>query len=208
MARSVAHARWVEHANGVNPSSEMRGWLTDRISLTVKLIARSAHFRVHRLTQRPGLCLPDELAAVNLQRRGRVREREVLLECDGVPVVFAHTIVPLNATASDWPFFSSLGERSLGTTLFGDPQVVRGALHFARLRSEHLLVRRACDVLGVTRFDGPLYARRCLFRRKNGLLLVTEVFLPAIADIGTRGKTSKNIVPAAEHAVVECCLSS
>ena len=163
---------------------------------------------MHRLTQRPGLCLPDELAAVNLQRRGRVREREVLLECDGVPVVFAHTIVPLNATASDWPFFSSLGERSLGTTLFGDPQVVRGALHFARLRSEHRLVRRACDVLGVARFDGPLYARRCLFRRKNGLLLVTEVFLPAIADIGTRGKTSKNIVPAAEHSVVECCLSS
>ena len=203
MSRAVAHARWVEHANGVNPSPEMRGWLTDRVSLTVKLIARSTRFRVHCLTQRPGLCLTDELAAVQLQRRARVQEREVLLECDNVPVVFAHTIVPLNATASDWPFFSALGERSLGTTLFGDPQVVRGALHFARLRSEHPLARRACQALGVDQLDGPLYARRCLFRRKNGLLLVTEVFLPAITDIGKRSKALKKTVPAAEHALVD-----
>lgn len=203
MSRSVAHARWVDHANSVNPSSEMHGWLTDRVSLTVKLIARSTHFRVHRLTQTPGRCLADELSAVKLPRRTRVREREVLLECDGIPVVFAHTIVPLNATASDWPFFSSLGERSLGTTLFGDPQVARGALRFARLRPAHPLVQRACRALGVDQFDGPLYARRCLFRRKSGLLLVTEVFLPAIADISSQSKPLKINISIAEQSVVD-----
>lgn len=178
--RSVGHARWCAHVNGVNPTREMRGWLTDNASLTLKLIAHSNHFRVRRLRQERGLCLADEFAMVGLQRRSQVEEREVVLQCDGRPMVFAHTIVPLNASASDWPFFGTLGERSLGTTLFGDPRVVQGKLQFARLRPQHPLVRRACAALGIDKFASPLFARRCLYRRRNGVLLVTELFLPAI----------------------------
>jgi chorismate--pyruvate lyase len=181
--RRIPLARWHAHANGVLPSTAMRDWLTDRVSLTKKLITRSRHFRVHRLRQEHGMCLADEFAIVGLPRRAPVQEREVLLECDGVPVVYAHTIVPLASTTSDWPFFGSLGERSLGTTLFGDPRVQRGRLHYARLHAEHPLARRAAAALGIPDFDGPLFARRCLYRRKRGLLLVTEVFLPAIAQI-------------------------
>lgn len=181
--KSVPHARWVSHPNGVNPSPEMRGWLTDRVSLTVKLLARSRHFRVQRLRQSRGMSLRDEFALLGLPRPLQVQEREVLLRCDDRPVVFAHTIVPLHATASDWPFFSALGERSLGSTLFGDPLVRRGALQYARLRPEHPLVQRAAAALGATHLAGPLYARRCLFRRKTGCLLVTEIFLPSIAGV-------------------------
>ena len=183
-ARSVAHARWFAHANAVNPPAEMRHWLIDRASLTVKLVARSRRFRVQRLRQGRGMSLADEYEAVRLPRRTQVREREVLLRCDERPVVYAHTVVPLAANASDWPFFNTLGERSLGTTLFGDPAVGRGPLQFARLYPGHPLVRRACAAIGVDGIAGPLYARRCLFQRKNGALLVTEVFLPAIADLG------------------------
>jgi chorismate lyase len=181
--RRVPSAHWHAHANGVRPSAEMRGWLVDRMSLTMKLIARSEHFRVHRLRQGHGVCLADEFAMVDLPRRAPVQEREVLLECDGMPVVYAHTIVPLSSTTFDWPFFGSLGERSLGTTLFGDPRVVRGQLQYARLHAEHPLAQRAAAALGVQDFGGPLYARRCLYKRKKGVLLVTEVFLPAIAHI-------------------------
>jgi chorismate--pyruvate lyase len=99
-------------------------------------------------------------------------------------VVFAHTVVPMSATAADWPLFSALGERSLGTTLFGDPQVRRGVLEFARLRAGHPLAQRAREALGL---DGPdellLYARRCLYRRRQGTLLVTEVFLPSVLEL-------------------------
>jgi chorismate--pyruvate lyase len=179
----VAHARWFNHANGVNPSLEMRHWLTDRTSLTVKLVNRSRHFRVQRLRQGRGVSLADESSMVGLPRRMWVREREVLLRCDGQPVVYGHTIVPLTASASDWPFFNTLGERSLGTTLFGDPTVKRGSLQYARLHLQHPLVRRACSAIGSNNMAAPLYARRCLFQRKSGLLLVTEVFLPAIADL-------------------------
>lgn len=181
--RRIPKARWHAHANGVRPSIEMRDWLTDRMSLTMKLVARSKRFRVHRLCQGHGICLADEFAMVGLPRRAPVQEREVLLECDGVPVVYAHTIVPLGSTTTDWPFFGSLGERSLGTTLFGDPLVKRGQLQYARLHTEHPLARRAAAALGIRAWGMPLHARRCLYRRKQGVLLVTEVFLPAIAQI-------------------------
>jgi chorismate--pyruvate lyase len=111
-----------------------------------------------------------------------VWEREVLLRCDGAPVVFAHTVVPLSDSATDWPLFSALGERSLGTTLFYDPLVRRGELEFARLRPGHPLVRRARVALGESAPppDTVYYARRCVYRRHQGTLLVTEVFLPAV----------------------------
>lgn len=183
--RSVAHARWYGHVNGVNPTPYMRDWLADTASLTVKLTSRSKQFRVRRLRQEHGVCTADEFDTVGLSRRVHVQEREVLLVCDDRPVVYAHTIVPLNATTSDWPFFSTLGERSLGTTLFGDPRVTRGSLQYARLRAHHPLVRRAIEANGGQQFPAPLYARRCMYRRKNGVLLVTELFLPAIADLGS-----------------------
>lgn len=180
---SVGHARWTPHVNSVNPTPEMRGWLTDTVSLTMKLTARSEQFRVRRLRQERGLCLADEFAAVELPKRLHVQEREVLLQCDGRPVVYAHTIVPLNATASDWPFFGTLGERSLGTTLFGDPRVMRGSLEYARLREQHPLARRASMALGGAEFRAPLFARRCMYRRRQGVLLVTELFLPAVLEL-------------------------
>jgi chorismate--pyruvate lyase len=111
----------------------------------------------------------------------------VLLRCDNTPAVFGHTVVPMTANASDWPLFSTLGERSLGTTLFGDPLVQRGMLEFARLREGHPLAQRARAALianGVAAPDAHiLYARRCLYQRRQGTLLVTEVFLPSVLEL-------------------------
>ena len=77
-------------------------------------------------------------------------------------------VVPVDTTAPD----------------FGDPRVERGSLQFARLQRSHPLVRRAQAALQCDRFHAALFARRCLYRRQGAVLLVTEVFLPAIADIG------------------------
>lgn len=178
----VSQAQWFSHVNGVHASQHMRSWLTDSMSLTMKLIARCEHFRVRRLAQQRALVLADECRKLVLPRRTIVQEREVFLCCDERPVVYAHTVVPLTATTSDWPFFGTLGERSLGTTLFGDPRVWRGRLEYARLQARHPLTRRAAAALGVA-LPAPLFARRCLYRRGKSLLLVTEVFLPAIASI-------------------------
>ena len=100
----------------------------------------------------------------------------------GRPAVFGHTVVQTSCTASDWPLFSALGERSLGTTLFYDPLVRRGQLEFARIRAGHPLFARVRAAIGGA--DHTIYfARRCVYRRHQGLLLVTEVFLPEVLKL-------------------------
>lgn len=183
---SLRQALWHPHVNRVSAPPALRDWLTSDGSLTARLIAHSDTFRVQRLHQRRALCLADEASVLGLRRAVQVLEREVLLRCDDTPVVFAHTVVPLSATASDWPLFGGLGERSLGSTLFYDPQVARGELEFARIRPGHPLMQRARAALGVDR-DTVLTARRCLYRRHRGVLLVTEVFLPPVLALAKRG---------------------
>jgi chorismate--pyruvate lyase len=182
---SLRRARWLAHPGGLDAPSAMRDWLTTPGSLTARLVAASGSFRVQRLRQAGSLCLADEAEALGLARPRRVWEREVLLRCDGEAVVYGHTVVPLSANAHDWPQFSALGERSLGSTLFHDPRVARGTLEFARLRAGHPLIARVHAALGASAAAAPpvYYARRCAYRRRQGLLLVTEVFLPAVLDL-------------------------
>ncbi len=189
---TLRQARWHRHVNALSAPAPLRAWLKAGGSLTARLSAHSAAFRVQRLHQRTALCLADEARAIGMRRPGRVWEREVLLRCDGAPVVFAHTVVPMSATASDWPLFNALGERSLGSTLFYDPQVARGDLEFARIRAGHPLMARARAALGVDG-DTILYARRCLYRRHQGVLLVTEVFLPSVLALRQRAPESHPI---------------
>lgn len=186
---SPAVARWHEHINGVKTSPRMVDWLSNRSSLTARLVAHSSAFRVQRLVQGRAPCLSDEFAQIGLPRPVQVIEREVLLRCDEQAVVYAHTVMPLSANASQWPLFAALGNRSLGTTLFSDPLVQRGALNFARLRVSHPLMRRIRD-LGLLDDASPsahLFARRSVFRRKGASLLVTEVFLPEILSLRAHG---------------------
>ncbi|MCC2960932.1 chorismate lyase [Massilia sp. IC2-278] len=186
---SLRQARWHRHVGALQAPAGMRDWLTTKGSLTARLVRSSETFRVKRVHQHAALCSPEEAAPIGLPRRERVWEREVLLCCDGAPAVFGHTVVPMSASASDWPLFSALGERSLGTTLFYDPLVVRGPLEFARLRRGHPLLERMQSALGTAVTGNEFYARRCVYRRHQGLLMVTEVFLPAVLDLGATLRT-------------------
>lgn len=180
-----AMAQWHEHTNSVQASRQMADWLSNRDSLTARLVARCDAFRVQRLAQGRGRCLQDEFAQIGLPRSMQVIEREVLLRCDERAVVYAHTVMPMSANASQWPLFASLGNRSLGTTLFSDPLVQRGALSFARLRVSHPLMRRIAGLglFGEMAKPSHLFARRSVFGRKGASLLVTEVFLPEILTL-------------------------
>jgi chorismate--pyruvate lyase len=189
---SLRQAQWQPHVLAVNAPQAYVPWLTEGASLTARLRAHSQSFRVQCLHQRTARCLVDEAAALGMHRPGRVWEREVLLKCDNTPAVFGHTVVPMAATAWDWPLFSHLGERSLGSTLFGDPLVWRGELEFARLRQGHPLALRARTALGLSAPQAQLlYARRCLYKRRQGTLLVTEVFLPAVLELIKTGDNQR-----------------
>jgi chorismate lyase len=181
--RAPAVAHWMPHVNAMQCSARMRDWLSHRESLTTRLQAHCQQFRVQRLYQGRAMVLRDEFAMLGLSRRQQVIEREVVLHCDEHAVVYAHTVLALSANASQWPLFASLGNRSLGTTLFNDPLVARGDLSYARLRASHPLMQRI-GALGLKlEACAHLYARRSLFRRKSSCLLVTEVFLPSLSAI-------------------------
>lgn len=174
-------AHWHSHINHVQAPALLRPWLTDQGSLTARLMAHSSQFQVQKINQQTGLCWQDEFQALGLPKRAKVQGREVLLRCDSQPAIYAHTVMPLHANASQWPLFRTLGNRSLGSTLFSDPQVRRGSLQFARLTPSHPAMQRARELTGL-RVCGTasLFARRSLFYRHGAVLLVTELFLPAV----------------------------
>ena len=106
------------------------------------------------------------------------RVRDVLLECDGIPVIFAHTTLSTASRGRLTRWLARLGSRSLGSLLFSHPGFRRGAIEFCHLDAQHPLSRRVA-ALG---FDTSLlWARRSRHTLGHQSVLVTEVFLPGIA---------------------------
>lgn len=188
VGRHAQRLVWHDHINHVNAPAAYAPWLTHRASLTARLVAHSQRFRVQRLHQGVAMCLSDEARVIGLPRAQKVVARDVILRCDEQAVVYAHTVMPLSANATQWPLFASLGEKSLGSTLFSDPLVQRGTLRFARLPLTHPLMQRIAQCGLLQGFANPqhLCARRSIFRRKGACLLVTEVFLPRIVTLRSK----------------------
>lgn len=164
------------------PEASCRAWLTGEGSLTARIRARCDHFAVR--VQRQRLLLPnaDERALLGILPREHAWIREVLLEADGVPVVFAHSVLAQQHARGPWQIFGRIGARSLGGALFADPRVARRPLHYRRLDARHPLYRAAVRdaALDVATAPRHLWARRSVFDRDGQTLLVCEVFLPGI----------------------------
>ena len=160
-----------------------RGWLLSRGSLTRLIQQRCSGFRVKPLLQTRVLPCRDELAVLGLRRGELALVREVYLYCDTTPVVFAHSVVARENLRGAWRGLSGLGSRSLGAALFANPRVRRAPFQFKKLHSSHPLFRRACR--GLPAPPPCLWARRSLFSLHGKSILVTEVFLPAILELGS-----------------------
>jgi chorismate--pyruvate lyase len=168
--------RWVCEAG-------LASWLVETGSLTARCIRLSRSFRVRLLYSGPGRPLADEgLALPGSGAPARVRE--VLLECDGVPVIFAHTTLAAAGKGRLGRWLAGLGSRSLGSLLFAHPGFRRGPIEFLRLDSRHELYRRAAPFAEAA---GRLWARRSWHELDGERVLVTEVFLPAVNRLGRRG---------------------
>ena len=157
-------------------------WLRDRSSLTARLQGRGA-FAVHTIHQ--GLAVPtlDEARVLGIKRGRLAWVREVTLYCDGVPVVFAHTVLAYRPRGPLTGWLARLGNRSLGALLFAHPQFIRGALYCQRLDQRHELFYPSIAALQLTE-DIPkvLWARRSRFRFGAQSVLVTEVFSPTLGE--------------------------
>lgn len=161
--------------------SPWRAWLTYPHSLTRRIVERSGAFRVELLSQRLRLPDDDEYAVLGRPRNRLAFVREVRLHADGRPVVLAHSVVAPRDVAGCWRAVKGLGTRPLAEVLFADPRVRRAPFEYARLAAPHPLWREACRLEGGVL--PALWARRSVFRRDARPLMVTEVFLPALARL-------------------------
>jgi chorismate lyase len=156
-------------------------WLTDPGSLTARIRARCRRFSVRVLGQRLARVHRDEAALLGLRAGELAWLREVVLEADGVAVVYARSVMPRSNLRGDWNRFTGLGSRPLGAALFADPRIVRQPLHVARLDARDRRYRLGAAIAPAA---GPsLWARRSVFLLAGRPLLVCEVFLPGIAEL-------------------------
>lgn len=176
--------RWNAHPARAGAPAALRPWLADPGSLTARIVARCDRFAVHVLGERRALPCRDEHALLDLPPGRHAWTREVLLVADGVPVVFAHSVLAPRDLTGAWHMARAIGSRPLGAALFADPGIRRGPLSAARLVATHPLHRRAAAALAESGALPPLWARRSRFDRQGRPLLVTEVFLPAILQLG------------------------
>lgn len=158
----------------------LRRWLTDRGSLTARLERQAGSISVRVLFQGLRRPNPDE-AFLFASRTARVMVREVLLLRGATPLVFAHTVFDAGALRGAWRGVGVLGNRPLGAALFADPRIARFPLRQKKLGRGHPLYRRAAARL--RRPPAALWARRSIFAAGKSPILVSEVFLPAVADL-------------------------
>ncbi|MEQ5803815.1 chorismate lyase [Halomonas sp. H10-9-1] len=163
-------ARWLPLAAAHPAMSPVwRRWVGSRDSLTLRLTeaGRPRPFRVQLLDQRTGTPRRDEAKALGLPPGRQAWLREVALCLDEAPWVVARSVAPLEGLpAHD---LGHLGERSLGSWLFRQPDLARGEIEVTR------------SPAGFHPGRGP-WGRRSLFRHGDFRVLVQEWFLDAMAD--------------------------
>lgn len=172
---------WRESLGSAAPESGLASWLTEEDSLTARCQQHCREFRVRLLHYGIGRALASE-GLLPAGGRQPARIREVALECDGVPVIFAHTSLSTASRGRLSRWFGRLGNQSLGSLLFVHPGFRRGGIEFLRLDQRHPLYQRAAALGASGKY---LWARRSLHRLGRQQVVVTEVFLPAIVGLDT-----------------------
>jgi len=182
---------WKDHP-GRHPelAASLSSWLREPDSLTARCERACRQFRVRLL--RSGA----EASVFASGGAPRVWVREVVLECDGRPVIFAHTELARLPRGRLTLWLRRLGSRSLGSLLFAFPGFRRGGLQFCRLDARSPLFARAVTAGGLTDCRS-LWARRSTHRLGRQSVLVTEVFLPAIDALKT--VPGRNRAPAVQR---------
>jgi chorismate--pyruvate lyase len=146
-------------------------WLFEPHSLTAKLKSRAAVFSVKVLNEQHFTLSQSEQLLLNCEQATALN-REVLLLCDNIPMVYAQSWLPYNESNN---VLHNMGERPLGDVIFQDPRLSRANIEIAQFNTQHAIQQL------VTQLNLPtkaLLGRRSVFSLHDYRFLVCEVFLP------------------------------
>lgn len=145
----------------------MDGSLTERLE-------RIGTVEVSLLSQ--GVLRPtvDEARALGRDPRQWAWLREVILDCDGGPRVYARSVTP-GRVCGPLATLPRLGARPLGRLIFAAADASRGPVSVAQLQGNEPLAKRLLEC-GETAARGA-WARRSTLVAADQRVLVTEVFL-------------------------------
>ncbi len=163
----------------IGAPSGARPWLKGTGSLTRQLKRNFAALAVRECRQQRTFVWADEVLPSGVPAGSKALIRNVCLQNEGVPLVFAHSVFPNRSLVGGWRSLSRLKSRSLGEVLFGNRRTHRKALQFALLSRRHRLYREAMCYVGDV-LPLRLWARRSIFRQGTRRILVTELFLPVL----------------------------
>jgi chorismate--pyruvate lyase len=156
-------------------------WLLEEGSLTRRLLALCRErFRVAVVEQGYRRPLAEEATALGLAIGRFALVRQVRLLCDGEPWVCARTVIPSATLCGHQRRLAHLGNRSLGAVLFADPTMARGPIEVACVASSTPL--HALVTAGLASPPPEVWGRRTLFWLQCKPLLVSEFFLPSVAE--------------------------
>ena len=154
---------------------QLSDWLLDPNSLTARLKSHCNEFSVKVLGQQIESCSEQDACEIILAG-SQVLVREVILCCDGIPQVFARSLLPLTSLTGEEQALANLGEQPLGQVIFSKPNLSRTAIEVGQF-DQQSSVAQLVNELGLEMTDS-LWGRRSLFYLDAKPLVVAEVFLP------------------------------
>ena len=157
-------------------------WLTEPGLLTARVReACGADMRLRLLRLEPAPLDPGVARRLGVDDTTCLL-REIEFTCGERRWIFAQSVFP-QSSVQRHPWLGELGDRPLGESLSAVEDVRREPLECLELHAGHPLAR-AAGVSGVTggtaADDGPVWARRAVYRLGGEPILVQEVFLPAL----------------------------
>ena len=153
----------------------IRAWLTDRASLTQELICHcNSQFSVTVLRQYWQRPLISETKKLGLSGSSIAFIREVYLNCNDQPWVFARTVIPAKTLHGELQKLTQLGTQPLGAVLFSNHLIKRSPLEIACFHPNTVMYNEAVQQASE---NESIWGRRSLFLLGRSPLLVNELFL-------------------------------
>ena len=170
---------WLSPADCHFPSTVMQDWLLHTGSLTERLQEQCRDFKVTVLGQGAEPISKDEATALYGEHdtEQQTQVREVILHGDGIPWVFARSLLPAAFVDNCMSEFNALGSRPLGQILFNDARFERQPFDILFCPKGGVLQRQLSDIQAFNP-ELELWGRRSVFSFQEYRLMVIEVFLP------------------------------